>query len=102
MDKQITLNPNEVVAFLQKRPQEFTRDDMLRFICEKGIDLIAQKNGGYVIFINPLKSWDKEEYGVYEMIMAETMVAQTGFSHGPHGSCVRTIKMPRSGSPTYI
>ena len=40
MDKQITLNPNEVVAFLQKRPQEFTRDDMLRFICEKGIRMV--------------------------------------------------------------
>lgn len=40
MDKNIALNPNEVVAFLQKRPQDFTREDMLRFICENGIRMI--------------------------------------------------------------
>ncbi|MBO4623977.1 MAG: glutamine synthetase [Bacteroidales bacterium] len=40
MDKSIALNPNEVVAFLQKRPQEFTRADMIRFICEKGIRMV--------------------------------------------------------------
>ncbi len=40
MDKNIALNPNEVVAFLQKRPEEFTREDILRFISEKGIRMI--------------------------------------------------------------
>ena len=40
MDKLIALNPNEVVAFLQKRPQDFTREDLLHFICEKGIRMI--------------------------------------------------------------
>ena len=40
MDKLIALNPNEVVAFLQKRPWEFTRADLLRFISEKGIRMI--------------------------------------------------------------
>ena len=40
MDKKIALNPNEVVAFLQKAPELFTRDDMLRFICEKGIRMV--------------------------------------------------------------
>ena len=40
MDNTIALNPNEVVAFLQKRPQEFNKADMLRFICEKGIRMV--------------------------------------------------------------
>ena len=35
MDKTIALNPNEVVRFLQKRPKEFTREDLHRFISEK-------------------------------------------------------------------
>ena len=37
MDNFIALNPNAVVAFLQKRPQDFTRADLLRFISENGI-----------------------------------------------------------------
>ena len=40
MDKNIALNPNEVVAFLQKAPDSFTREDLLRFICERGIQMI--------------------------------------------------------------
>ena len=40
MNKSIALNPNEVVAFLEKTPEAFTREDILRFICEKGIRLI--------------------------------------------------------------
>ena len=40
MDKSIALNPNEVVAFLQKRPQSFTREDMLTFIQQRGIRMI--------------------------------------------------------------
>ncbi len=40
MENTIALNPNEVVAFLQKAPESFTREDILRFICEKGIRMI--------------------------------------------------------------
>lgn len=40
MDKKIALNPNEMVAFLKKAPQEFTREDMLSFIEERGIRMI--------------------------------------------------------------
>ncbi len=40
MDKNIKLNPNAVVAFLGKAPETFTREDMLRFICENGIRMI--------------------------------------------------------------
>ncbi|MBR0137727.1 MAG: hypothetical protein IJM15_04895 [Erysipelotrichaceae bacterium] len=59
------------------KPQE-----AVSFIIEKGIDKIAQKNGGSVIFINPQKSWDREKEGIYEAVLARTMVGQTGFSHG--------------------
>ena len=40
MDKTIALNPNEVVATLGKAPTEFTREDIIRFVCEKGIRMI--------------------------------------------------------------
>jgi len=40
MDKNIALNPNKVVAYLQKAPQTFTREDLLKFICDKGIRMI--------------------------------------------------------------
>ena len=40
MDARIELNPNEVVAFLGKLPQEFTRADMIEFICKKGIRMV--------------------------------------------------------------
>ena len=36
----IALNPNEVVAHLQKRPKDFTKADLLTFISEKGIRMI--------------------------------------------------------------
>ena len=40
MDPRIELNPNEVVSFLGKLPQDFTRADMVKFIREKGIRMI--------------------------------------------------------------
>ena len=52
------------------------------FICSKGIDKTAQENGGFAVYVNPETTWDKEPYGIYEIIMAKTSVAQTGFSHG--------------------
>ncbi len=58
------------------------KEDAVSFIREKGIDVIAQNNGGAVVFVNPLKSWEKEKDGIYEAILARTMVAQSGFSHG--------------------
>jgi glutamine synthetase len=36
----ILLNPNELVQFLQKPSQDFTRDDILRFIEAKGISML--------------------------------------------------------------
>ena len=40
MDKHIALNKNEVVRFLQKPAREFTKDDIIRFVCENGIEMI--------------------------------------------------------------
>ena len=40
MDKFIALNPNAVVAWLQKRPEEFTRADLLAFIQANDIRMI--------------------------------------------------------------
>ena len=40
MDKDIALHPNDVVAFLGKLPQDFTREDMLEFISGNGIKMI--------------------------------------------------------------
>ena len=40
MDKLIALNPNQVVAYLGKRPEEFTREDILRYITENGIRMV--------------------------------------------------------------
>jgi glutamine synthetase len=36
----ILLNPNELVQFLQKPAQDFTRDDIIRFIEAKGISMV--------------------------------------------------------------
>ncbi len=58
------------------------KQEAVRLIEEKGIDRIAQKNGGFVVFVNPLTDWKSEEEGIYEKILAKTAVAQTGFSHG--------------------
>ncbi len=40
MDKSIALCPNEVVSFLKKHPAEITREDLLKFIQERGIRMI--------------------------------------------------------------
>ena len=52
------------------------------FICEKGLDVTAQKTGGAVVYVNPLTSWDDEPYGVYERILALTRLDQRYFSNG--------------------
>jgi len=39
-DSQIALNPNPIVSFLDKPPEEFTKSDLIRFIEEKGIRMV--------------------------------------------------------------
>ena len=40
MEKHLELNPNRVVAYLEKDPREFTREDLLDFIVNNGIRMI--------------------------------------------------------------
>jgi glutamine synthetase len=39
-DASIALNPNKVVQYLRKPPQEFTRKDLIKFIEENGIEMV--------------------------------------------------------------
>ena len=36
----LALNANQVVAYLQKEPREFTKADIIRFIEENGIRMV--------------------------------------------------------------
>ena len=40
MKKELELSPNQVVAYLEKDPREFTREDLLDFIINNGIRMI--------------------------------------------------------------
>ena len=40
MNADLSLNPNKLVEFLQKSPAEFTKEDLIRFVKEKGIRMI--------------------------------------------------------------
>ena len=70
MNKLIELNPNEVVAHLHKLPQDFTRDDMLQFIREKGI--------GMVDFMYPAEDGRVKtlNFTVNNLAYAETILAE--------------------------
>ena len=40
MQKNLELCPNEVVAWLKKSPRDFTREDIINFVREKGIQMV--------------------------------------------------------------
>lgn len=40
MDKKFSMNPNQVVQFLQKEPDDFTRDDIVNFCVNNEIEFI--------------------------------------------------------------
>ena len=70
MDKKIALNPNEVVSFLQKAPETFTREDLLKFIQERGIrmiDFMYPAEDGRVKTLN---------FSVNNLEYAETILAE--------------------------
>lgn len=58
------------------------REEAVRYADESGLSRIASENGGSVVFLNPLQSWDDEKPGLYENVIAKTRVKQWGFSHG--------------------
>ena len=39
-NRKTSMNPNDLVKFLQKNPEHFTADDLIRFCKEKGIELV--------------------------------------------------------------
>ena len=39
-ESNVQMNPNELVQFLKKSPSEFTRNDLIRFCEENGIEMI--------------------------------------------------------------
>lgn len=70
MDKQIALCPNEVVTFLQKKPADITRADLLKFIQEKGIrmiDFMYPAEDGRVKTLN---------FTVHSLAYAETVLTE--------------------------
>ena len=70
MNDKIALNPNEVVAFLRKEPQDFTRTDLLHFIREKGIrmiDFMYPAEDGRVKTLN---------FAVHSLAYAETVLTE--------------------------
>ncbi len=39
-DNELTLNPNPIVQYLKKHPSEFTREDIMKYIEENGIEFL--------------------------------------------------------------
>ncbi|HJK30356.1 MAG TPA: glutamine synthetase, partial [Methanocorpusculum sp.] len=39
-DSEVLMNPNELVQFLKKNPADFTKDDIIRFCEENGIEMV--------------------------------------------------------------
>ena len=40
MNKHLNLNPNTIVRYLEKMPEEFTREDIIKFISENDVQMI--------------------------------------------------------------
>lgn len=40
MDRKLALNKNEIVAALRKLQRSFTKDDIMKYVCENGIEMI--------------------------------------------------------------
>ena len=40
MDNTIRLNKNEVVSYLKKKPADFTKDDIIKFIEDNDIEMV--------------------------------------------------------------
>ncbi|MBQ1508497.1 MAG: hypothetical protein IIZ47_03675, partial [Erysipelotrichaceae bacterium] len=67
-----------LLVFGDKR---FAHEEAVDYAEETKLAQIAQENGGVVVFVNPVDTWDNEEEGVYERVLAKCRVSQWGFSH---------------------
>jgi len=62
--------------------EAYSPKEAVTYAEESGLAQIAAENGGSVVFLNPLKSWEEEKVGLYENVIAKTRIKQWGFSHG--------------------
>ncbi len=62
--------------------KQFALEEAVDYAEETKLAQIAQENGGVVVFVNPVDTWDNEEEGVYERVLSKCKVSQWGFSHG--------------------
>ena len=60
----------------------FTEEEAAEHAEKTKLALIAQENGGSVVYVNPLTEWEKEEPGLYEKVISKTKIKQEGFAHG--------------------
>ena len=60
----------------------YTAEEAVAYAQESGLARIAAENGGSVVFLNPLKTWEEERPGLYENVIAKTRIKQWGFNHG--------------------
>ena len=54
----------------------FTEEEAAEHAEKTKLALIAQENGGSVVYVNPLTEWDKEEPGLYEKVISKTKIKQ--------------------------
>lgn len=62
--------------------EAYTTEEAVAYAEESGLAQIAAENGGSVVFLNPLKTWEEERPGLYENVIAKTRIKQWGFTHG--------------------
>ncbi|MBR4421044.1 MAG: hypothetical protein IKS69_00745, partial [Erysipelotrichaceae bacterium] len=62
--------------------KKFSEEGAVCYAEDTRLAQIAAENGGTVVFINPLESWETEKEGIYEAVLAKTRIKQWGFSHG--------------------
>ena len=62
--------------------EAFTKNEAVDYADNSGLAAIASENGGTVVFLNPVTTWEEETPGIYEKVIGKTRVKQWGFSHG--------------------
>ncbi|MCR5570714.1 MAG: glutamine synthetase family protein [Bacteroidales bacterium] len=93
MDKTIELHSNFVVRYLGKRAEDFTRDDMIRFIRENGIrtvDFMYPAEDGHVKTLN---------FIINDLAYAETILSE---GERVDGSSLFPSFVEAAGSDLYV
>ncbi len=61
---------------------KFSTQEAVDYAEQTKLSQIAQENGASVVFVNPENTWESENTGVYERVLAKARVSQWSFSHG--------------------